>query len=78
MSDHLSPEEFFEFIDQGGSPGPAGRHLMGCPECLYVLDMILLAEALPMPEEEAALHELPEVTAEDLLERLRPRIARSG
>ncbi len=24
MSDHLTPEEFFEFIDQGGGSGPAG------------------------------------------------------
>ena len=42
---HLSPEQFFEFIDQGGGSGPAGHHLLSCLECLYVLDMILLAEA---------------------------------
>ena len=45
MSDHLTPEDFFEFIDQGGSSGPAGHHLMGCPECLFELDFLLLAEA---------------------------------
>ncbi len=37
MSDHLSPEDFFEFIDRGGGRGPAGHHLMNCPECLGVL-----------------------------------------
>ena len=46
---------------------------MYCPDCLHVLDLILLAEAPATPEEEAILDELPEVTAEDLLERLRPR-----
>jgi len=55
MSDHLTPEDFFEFIDQGGSSGPAGHHLMGCPECLWLLDGILLCEAPPSPEEEAVL-----------------------
>ncbi len=40
MSDHLTPEDFFEFIDQGGSRGPAGRHLMSCPECLFELDFL--------------------------------------
>ena len=45
MSDHLKPEYLFEFIDQGGGSGPAGHHLMGCPECLYELDFLLLAEA---------------------------------
>ena len=37
MSDHLTPEDFFEFIDQGGGSGPAGQHLLSCPECLYLL-----------------------------------------
>ncbi len=55
MSDHLTPEEFLEFIDQGGNSGPAGHHLMDCPECLFELDMILLAEVPATPEEEAAL-----------------------
>jgi len=36
--------------------------------------MILLAEAPATPEEEAAPDELPEVTAEDVVERLRSRI----
>ena len=44
MSDHLSPGEFFEFIDQGGGSGPVGWHLLACPECLFELDF-LLAEA---------------------------------
>ena len=34
MTDHLTPEEFFEFIDQGGGSGPAGQHVMDCAECL--------------------------------------------
>ena len=42
MSDHLTPESLFEFIDQGGGSGPSGHHLMGCRECLWLLDMILL------------------------------------
>jgi len=50
---------------------------MSCSKCLELLDLILLGEAPATPEEEAALDELPAVTAEDLLERLRPRIARS-
>ena len=33
-NDHLTPEDFLEFIDQGGSSGPAGHHLMACRECL--------------------------------------------
>jgi hypothetical protein len=36
-NDHLTPEDFFEFIDQGGEGccwGPVERHLMSCPECL--------------------------------------------
>jgi hypothetical protein len=32
MSDHLKPEDFFEFIDRGGGSGLAGWHLMSCPE----------------------------------------------
>ncbi len=77
MSEHLTPEEFFEFIDQGGSSGPAGRHLFSCPECLFELDFLLLAEAPATTEEEAILDEIPEVTAEALLERLRPGICSS-
>ena len=55
MNDHLTPEEFFEFIDQGGSSGPAGHHYLDCPECRCELDFLLLAEAPPTPEEEAAV-----------------------
>ena len=55
MSDHLTPEEFFEFIDQGGRSGPAGYHLMNFPECLFELDFLLLAEVPETAEEEAAL-----------------------
>ncbi len=67
--DHLTPEEFFEFIDQGGGPGPAGRHLMVCPECLFELDFLLLCEAPATPEEEAVLSQLPAVSPTDLLAR---------
>jgi len=52
MSDHLTPEDFFEFIDRGSGPG---HHLMGCPECLFELDFLLLAEAPATAGEEAAL-----------------------
>ena len=55
MSDHLTPGQVFEFIDQGGGSGPVGHHLLSCPECMYVLDLILLAEVPPTPEEEAVL-----------------------
>ena len=41
MTDHLSPEQLFEFIDEGGGSGPAGWHLMSCPEHL-VEDRLLL------------------------------------
>ena len=78
MSDHLTPEELFEFIDQGGSSGPVGRHLLICPECLWLLDDILLCEAPATAAEDRLLDELPEVTAEDLLERLRERARRSA
>ena len=38
MGDHLTPEEFFEFIDQGGGSGPVGWHLQTCAECLFELE----------------------------------------
>ena len=53
MSDHLSPEEFLEFIDRGASSGTVGRHLLSCPECLFELDFLLLSEVPATPEEEA-------------------------
>ena len=62
MSDHLTPEEFFEFIDRGGSSGPSAHHLTSCPECLFELDLILLVERPATAEEEAILDELPAVT----------------
>ena len=71
MTDHLTPEEFFEFIDRGGGRGPVGNHLMSCPECLFELDLLLLAEAPATPEEEAALERIPEVTWDEILRRLR-------
>lgn len=73
MSDPPTPEELFEFIDEGGNSGPAGRHLMDCRECLFELDMILLAEAPKTAEEEAILNEIPAVTGEEVLERFRHR-----
>ena len=76
MSDHLTPEDFFEFIDQGGGSGPVGRHLMSCPECLYVLDLILLAEAPATPTDDAALDAIPEVTVQDLPDRFQRRASR--
>ena len=42
-----------------------------------MLDMILLAEVPVTAEEEAVLRSLPKWTAEELLERLRPKIASS-
>ncbi len=69
MSDHLTPEDFFEFIDQGSGRGGMGHHLMDCPECLFELDFLLLAEAPATPEEEAAL---------DLLLRRRGRLTKFG
>jgi len=53
MSDHLTPEEFFEFINQGGGSGSVRHHLMACRECLFELDFLLLAEVPPTPAEEA-------------------------
>jgi len=57
MSEHLTPEELFEFIDQGGGSGSAGHHLLSCPECLFEMDFLLLAEAPPTPEEQYRLGE---------------------
>ena len=51
----MTPEDFFEFIDQGSGRGGMGHHLMDCPECLFELDFLLLAEAPVTSEEEAAL-----------------------
>ena len=51
---------------------------MSGPECLHELDFLLLAEVPATPAEEAILNEIPAVTVEGLLERLWPRIARSG
>ena len=67
MSAHLTPEDFFEFIDQGGGAGPAGRHLLSCPQCLFELDFLPLCEAPATPEEEAVLSQLPAVSPKDLL-----------
>ena len=49
---------------------------MDCPECLFELDFLLLAEAPATAEEEAILDGFPKVTGEDVLERLRSRIPR--
>lgn len=73
MSDHLTPEDFFEFIDRGGGQGTAGHHLLSCAECLFELDFLLLAEVPATAEEEAILDGFPKVTGEDVLERLRHR-----
>ncbi len=54
-NDHLTPEDFFEFIDQGGGSGPVGQHLLCCPECLFELDFLLLAEAPATAEEGTVL-----------------------
>lgn len=72
MSDRLTPEELFEFIDQGGGSGPVGWHLQTCAECLFELDFLLLAEAPATPEEEAFPGLMPEFTARNLLTQ-RPR-----
>ena len=60
----MTPEDFFEFIDRGGGSGLAGHHLMGCPECLFELDFLLLAEVPATAGEEAILDGLPAVTVE--------------
>ena len=59
MSDHLTPEAIYDYSDQGGGSGPAGHHLMGCPQYLFVLDLILLCEAPATPEEDTVLRSLP-------------------
>ncbi len=56
---HLTPEDFFEFIERGGGSGPVGRHLLLCPECLWLLDGILLCEAPATAAEDRLLDELP-------------------
>ena len=61
MSDHLTPEDFFEFIDRGGGSGPAGNHLMDCPERLFELDFLLLCEAPATAEQEALLRAVREL-----------------
>ncbi len=78
MSDHLTPEDLFEFIDQGGGSGPAGWHLLSCPECLNVPDLILLAEVPATSEEETILSRMPGLSADDLPSPLRPGIGPSG
>jgi len=75
MSDHLTPEDFFEFIDQGGGSGQVGRHLLSCAECLHVLDMVLLAEAPATAEERAALDEIPQIHPKEFRRRLRQRFS---
>ena len=47
LDDHLTPGDFFRFIDrglEGCTNCPLERHLTNCPECLETLDMCLLAE----------------------------------
>ena len=36
---HLTPEELFEFIDQGGGSGPAGHHLPLFHPCITGLSV---------------------------------------
>jgi len=51
---------------------------MVCSECLYVLDLILLAEAPATPEEAVLLSQLPEFTAEGLLTLLHIGVTGDG
>ena len=46
MSDHLTPEDFFEVIDRGGGSGPIGQHLLITGE---------IRPSSPTPTEEAVL-----------------------
>ncbi len=78
MSDHLTPEDFFEFIDRGGSSGPVGQHFLSCSESLNVPDLILLAEVLATSEQEAILSRMPGLSADDLPSPLRSGIGPSG
>ena len=58
LDNHLTPEDFFHFIErglEGNTSGTLERHLTICPECLETLDMCLLAEVQPDLAEEFAL-----------------------
>ncbi len=78
---HLTAEDLCHFINGGleGCTGePVERHLIRCEECLEALDLILLAESPPTPEEEARLRNLPSRSPEEILDQLKPLIARNA
>ena len=77
---HLTPEDFYHFIDgglEGCSSGRIESHLTDCPECLETLAMIVRFQRPWTAEEESVLSKLPHRTPDKLLERLKPVIAAS-
>ena len=77
-NDHLSPEDFYHFIDEDlddCTRESVERHLVGCEGFLETLALIVRAEAPPTPEEEALLKKRPGKSQKEMLERLRPVIA---
>ena len=74
-ANHLTPEDFYHFIDGGlDGLGRVESHLAECPECLETLAMIVRGRDPLTSQEEAALNELPQRSPEGTLERLRPLI----
>ena len=83
-SDHLSPEELYELVEDRLSRRKlkvVEAHLADCVECVETLAMVLRAERPASREEQEILAKAPELSPrlsdDELLSRLRPHIEAS-
>ena len=80
-SDHLSPEELYELVEDRLSRRKLKvleAHLADCADCVETLAMVLRAERPASREEEEILAKASELSDAELLSRLRPNIAASA
>ena len=76
-SDHLSPEELYELVEDRLSRRKlkvVEAHLADCADCVETLAMVLRAERPASREEQEILAKAPELSNDELLSRLRPHI----
>ena len=80
-SDHLSPEELYELVEDRLSRRKlkvVEAHLADCADCVETLAMVLRAERPASREEQEILAKAPELSNDELLSRLRPHIDAAG
>ena len=80
-SDHLSPEELYELVEDRLSRRKlkvVEAHLADCADCVETLAMVLRAERPASREEHEILAKAPELSNDELLSRLRPHIEAAG